>query len=95
MSVGYRHAKNRADHTIPMVPELINEVQKYIKLRDEKYPHFLGFWISSHGTEFTEHGWKHLVSQLSEKVGFNISAHKMRHAFATNFCRDGGDVREL
>jgi len=93
--VRYENAKNRADRVIPMTPPLIEQLHKYLAVRDAKDPNFRWLWVSDHGRQFTEHGWKHLAGQLSKAAGFNVSAHKMRHTYGTNFCRDGGDVREL
>lgn len=93
--VRFEHAKNRADRVIPMMPELTQQLKKYLEVREVKDPNFRWLWVSDHGKPFTEHGWKHLVLQLSREAGFSISSHKIRHTFATNFCRDGGDIREL
>lgn len=95
LKVKYKNAKNRADRVIPIMPELSELLKKYIKARDDKGIELPWLWASSHKKRFTASGWKHLCEQLSEKAGFEVGAHKLRHTFASNFVRDGGDIYEL
>ncbi len=78
-------SKSNVERMIPMTPNLIMLLRKYITERG-KYakPSCDNLWISHlTGIGFTKHGLKHLTEKLSHVVGFSVRPHWFRHSFAT------------
>lgn len=49
-------------------------------------------FVNRHGQPLTGNAVKLLVSKLSNELGFELSSHKLRHNFATNYCIDQYEV---
>lgn len=47
------------------------------------------------GQAMTQNALKLLFRRLSKKAGFKVTPHMLRHTFATNYLRNGGDIFTL
>jgi site-specific recombinase XerD len=89
-------AKNRRPRVVTMSRKLTELLRSYVVERGQALPETTAFWISdtTHG-RFTAHGLKHLFHRLSQRAGFRVAAHKMRHTFATKFYQGSRDIVSL
>lgn len=44
------------------------------------------FFVDRHGGVLTADAVKHFMHKLSDKLPFDVSSHRLRHNFATNYC---------
>ncbi len=79
------HGKGDKERTVPIGNISIYFIQEYL-LRCPFDSHLL--FVNRRGKPLTTNAVKLLVTKLSEKLDFELSSHKLRHNFATNYCID-------
>ncbi len=79
------HGKGNKDRVVPMGDITRKLIEKYIALCP--YSSELLF-VNRHGDKLTCNAVKLLVSKISKQLPFELSSHKLRHNFATNYCLD-------
>ena len=68
----------------------------YMKLYQEECPYNTDMlFVNRRGQELTCNAVKLLVNRLSKDLGFELSSHKLRHNFATNYCIDQYEKRGM
>ena len=90
------NAKTRVARTMPVTEHTIKALNKLISSRLEEWadtivPVFCSWaggalWVSS---------WRWRLVRYSEKLGTKISPYDLRHSFALNFLRNGGNIFAL
>lgn len=89
-------AKNRVARVVAMAPTLRDILVDYLIARKQRGVDSPYLWLSSNqAMRFTVNGLKHLVDNLSRRLGFRIKPHKMRHTFATRFYQGSRDILSL
>ncbi|MCM1290782.1 MAG: tyrosine-type recombinase/integrase [Prevotella sp.] len=96
------HGKRSKMRLLPMPDELVDEIKRYIKLRDEIYPELMPDFTShkpmiiNKGKRITAgivHGAvKKLLSQTSAP---QKSSHALRHTFASAMLNNGADLNSV
>ena len=82
------HGKGDKERFVPFGAFTDSLMQKYMKLCPYKSSEYL--ICGRHGEPITNNGIKKMLHRLSEKTGFEeLSSHKLRHNFATNWCIEG------
>lgn len=79
------YGKGNKERTVPLGSLTARFMKEYIAqcpYTSEKV------FLSRHGKPLTCNAVKLLVSKLSSKLDFELSSHKLRHNFATNYCID-------
>lgn len=61
---------------------------EYRSALPEAYQHSEFAFVSRTGVQMSRYSVKNLVYQLNKKMPFEVSSHKLRHNFATNYCVD-------
>ena len=76
---------------------LRKEIAKWLKMRGF-YPYEDRVFVTRDGRPLKKRGVEQIVVRLVKKAGIQgvrCSPHTLRHTFATNFIRNGGDVFTL
>lgn len=79
------HGKGNKERTVP----LGRLTARFMKLYYEGCPYTSEFvFVNRHGEKLTCNAVKLMVTKLANKLDFELSSHKLRHNFATNYCLD-------
>lgn len=82
------HGKGDKERIVP-IGQL---TQRYMKLYMEACPYTSDtLFVSRRGEKMTCNAVKLFVTKLADKLPFELSSHKLRHNFATNYCIDQYD----
>lgn len=91
------HGKGGKDREVYMGRKLRKEMAKWLKVRGF-YPYEEHVFITKTGEPLNPRGVERIVERLAKKAkiqGVRCSPHTLRHTFATNFIRNGGDAFTL
>lgn len=88
-------AKTRVARTIPMSEATVKLLRDLIGSRHPDWDEGTPVFCSWEGTRLRVSSWGHILAQASKKVGVKISPYMLRHAAATLFIRQGGNVLAL
>ena len=79
------HGKGDKERFVPLGCLTQKYYLEYLEVRpyDREY-----LFVSRNGKQLTCDAVKHMVYQISRKLPFEFSSHKLRHNFATNYCID-------
>ena len=67
-------------------------LNKYLSRRTDSLP---DLWVSEERKPLTRAGIKVTIVKLCRRAGVKGGPHKIRHTFAVNFLRNGGDLKTL
>lgn len=82
------HGKGDKERTVP----LGKLTQHFMRLYMETCPYELDtLFVTRRGTPLTCNAVKLFMSKLADELSFELSSHKLRHNFATNYCIDQYD----
>lgn len=85
-----REGKGGKDRLFILPESLSKELQRYVKKRSvDSYYVFPG----KNGARMSERNIQLIVKKASEKIGKNLTPHKLRHSFATHLLEAGNDIR--
>lgn len=79
------HGKGNKDRVVPMGEFTRKLVEKYLDMCPYSSEYLL---VNRHGDKLTCNAVKLLISKISKELPFELSSHKLRHNFATNYCID-------
>jgi len=89
ISVSERRAKvlgkGDKERVVPLGNLTIYFLQRYLALCPYDSEFFL---VDRRGEQMTCNAVKKMIYKLSDKLDFDVSSHKLRHNFATNYCID-------
>ncbi len=74
------------------------EIDRYLREREDSWYDELSapLFPNSDGRFYNEDGWDKLFQRLKRRSGVaDFSAHRLRHTWATEFMRNGGDLLDL
>lgn len=88
------HGKGGKDRFVPLGSTTISFMKMYLQVRPFDPPYL---FCDRYGNRLTTNAVKVLMQKLKKKTGLkNLSSHKLRHNFATNYCinqyREYGNV---
>lgn len=79
------YGKGNKERTVPLGALTAHYMKSYL----DACPYSSkSVFVNRHGKPLTCNAVKLLVSKLSNELGFELSSHKLRHNFATNYCID-------
>jgi site-specific recombinase XerD len=89
--------KGRKEALVPLGIKLSRDLHTYIVRHREATLGERAVFVTRHGTRFSDEGMKTLVRRHMNAVGVEgkHGPHKLRHTFATQFLRKGGDMETL
>jgi site-specific recombinase XerD len=89
-----RHGKGAKFRRTPMSDRLRREVNRYLN-RWRPDGSSKSLLVMSNGRPVREITVSELFRRLRAKTGLAVRAHKLRHTFATEYLRNGGDIERL
>lgn len=78
--------KGAKDRFVPMGKFVFQLINEYLALCPYKNTEYV--FLGRYGAVITQNAIKVFMNELKHKTGLDISSHKLRHNFATNFCID-------
>lgn len=79
------HGKGDKERTVPMGALTQKLLQSYF----DACPYESEFvFVSRNGLPLTGDAVKHMITKAASRLNFELSSHKLRHNFATNYCID-------
>jgi site-specific recombinase XerD len=93
------YGKGRRERILPLGKRLKRDLETYtatirpmIADEDEK-----ALFVTQHGSRYTKDGMSTLVKSKLKKIGAkgHYGPHKLRHTYATNYLRNGGQLEQL
>jgi len=88
------HGKGDREREVPLSDRSWRAMMDYLHSRDHADDHAL--FVSARGRALTRSGLYQVLRKLGESVGVERAyPHRMRHTFAINYLRNGGDVYTL
>lgn len=89
-------SKSKKTRTIPINNSALSVLLDYLEERRKKnYLNEHLFVSDNKDVKFTEHGLKHMLVKVENRVGFSFHMHQFRHTFACNLKRFGYDIYEI
>ncbi|WP_052210449.1 tyrosine-type recombinase/integrase [Thermoanaerobacter sp. YS13] len=88
-------SKTRGGRTLILSPFTVQALLKFLKARPHWWNNEVPLFASEYGKTLTSHSWARIVKQYSEKAGVKITPYGLRHTFAIEFLRAGGDPFSL
>ncbi|MCX7829244.1 MAG: tyrosine-type recombinase/integrase [Thermanaerothrix sp.] len=87
-------AKTRISRTLPISAETAKALQKLIAVLPPTWRADRPFYTCE-GKPMTLDAWRQRLEHYGRKLGCKISPYDLRHAFATMYLRNGGDIHSL
>lgn len=87
-------SKTSEERILPLSTFVVDTIKKLISVTPTEWKDNFVFYTIE-GNILTSSVWTRIMSRYSHKLGYNISAYNLRHAFAINYLRNGGDVFSL
>ncbi|MCW2279063.1 tyrosine-type recombinase/integrase [Heliophilum fasciatum] len=85
------NAKTRIARTLPISPVTAKAIEKLLHVRPDDWGDKAPVFCSCEGIKMTPTGWYRRVSAYGEKMGVAIYPYQLRHTFALEFLRNGGN----
>lgn len=85
------NAKTRIARTLPISPITAKAIQKLINVRPADWGEDVPVFCTCEGSKFGGNGWYKRVSEYGQKVGIVFYPYQLRHTFALEFLRNGGN----
>ena len=82
--------KGNKERTVPLGSFTIRFMREYLRLCPHKSDKI---FVERRGEPLTCNAVKLLVRKLAKELPFELSSHKLRHNFATNYCIDQYETR--
>lgn len=80
------HGKGDKDRLVPLGATSLQLIEQYLAAVPFDTPYLLS---GRHGEQMTNNSVKLFIAKLRKETGYtNLTSHKLRHNFATNFCID-------
>ncbi|GBF34672.1 site-specific recombinase XerD [Desulfocucumis palustris] len=85
------NAKTRIARTLPISPLTAKAIQKLLNNRSPVWSENIPVFCTCDGQKLNGNGWYKRVSKYGEKLGVNFYPYQLRHTFALEFLRNGGN----
>ncbi len=88
------YAKSRVSRELPLSFQVVQVLEKLISVKPPDFPNYL--FISLDGNQMNRHSWGKRLREYSGKAGIRqVAPYDLRHTFAINFIKNGGNVFAL
>ncbi|AEG14671.1 integrase family protein [Desulfofundulus kuznetsovii DSM 6115] len=88
-------AKTRVSRTLPIMPVTAQAIADLLAARDPSWGEQVPVFCTWEGTPLNRHTWGDRLEEYSKRLGVKIRPYDLRHTFALNFLRSGGNVFAL
>lgn len=82
------HGKGEKDRVVPLGNISATYIKKYMSLCSTSFNSRDYLFVTRDSSPLTTNTVKLMVTKLAHKLPFELSSHKLRHNFATNYCLD-------
>lgn len=91
------HGKGRRIGRVPLEPSLSRDLLKYINKYRKAAPGIKALFVTKEGFPVSRSGVISMIRRTFDRAGITqkVGAHLLRHTFATNFLRNGGNQESL
>jgi len=93
------YSKGRRERILPLGRAISRDLEEYVNLirpavaqEDEE-----ALFVTQDGSRYTREGMSTLIKTKLQKIGVegHYGPHKLRHTYATNYLRNGGQLEQL
>jgi site-specific recombinase XerD len=88
-------AKTRVGCTLVITPFTIQQLARFLRIRPEYWDDDVPLFASENGLTMDEKHWAKRVKQYCKKAGIKVTPYGLRHTFAIEFLKAGGDPFSL
>ena len=85
------NAKTRVARTVSISPITARAIQKLINVRPDNWFMEIPVFCTCDGRKFSGNGWYKRLSAYGKKLGITFYPYQLRHTFALEFLRNGGN----
>lgn len=90
--VQVRLGKGDQPRTVPLNAQTRDVLEKWLAARNSQHPGMGPLFLSREGKRLAVRSIRHVVAQVSEASGVDMSPHVLRHTFATLLLDNGADI---
>lgn len=87
-------SKTNQQRLLPLSNIVSDTIQKLISVTPKEWRGNYVFYTVD-GLPLTSNRWSKIICNYSKQIGYHISAYNLRHYFALNFLRNGGNIFSL
>lgn len=88
-------AKSRIKRTLPISYSTVNSIKKLINTRPADWGNDTPVFCTEYGTKLNRHRWGDRMRSYSQTLGVKVTPYDLRHTFALQFLRGGGNAFAL
>lgn len=88
-------SKTKIHRTLPISDATAQAIRELIKARHPSWGDDVPVFCSADGTRVKKSSWRHRIDMYAKKLGVKIRPYDLRHAFALQFLRNGGNAFAL
>lgn len=85
------NAKTRIARTLPISPITAKVIQKLLYVRPSDWGEEVPVFCTYEGDRLSGNGWYKRLSSYGKKLGITLYPYQLRHTFALEFLRNGGN----
>ena len=90
-----RQGKGHKDRHVPLGAKLRLCIHRYLRDCRQAHAGESALLIGKGGSRLSARGLQSLIIRLGQRLGFRVHPHMLRHTFATEWLRNGGDLESL
>ncbi|ABB14999.1 tyrosine-type recombinase/integrase [Carboxydothermus hydrogenoformans] len=88
-------AKTRIGRTLVISPFTVQALMRFLKIRPSWWSNEVPLFASENGRQLTAQRWSRIVKRYCEEAGVKVTPYGLRHTFAIEFLKGGGDPFSL
>lgn len=88
-------AKTRVGRTLVINPFTAQQIARFLRIRPECWGDDVPLFASENGITLNENDWAKRVRNYCKKAGIKVTPYGLRHTFAIEFLKAGGDPFSL
>jgi site-specific recombinase XerD len=89
------NAKTRISRTLPVMPVSAKVLRELISARHPSWDNSMPVFCTQDGIVLNRYSWRSRMEGYSKRLGVKIRPYDLRHAFALQFLRNGGNALVL
>lgn len=88
-------AKTRVGRTLILSPFTAEALARFLRVRPAWWPPDVPLFATEEGRSLSRQHWARRVKQYCQRAGVNVTPYGLRHSFALEFLKGGGDPFSL